>query len=214
MAAKQGRATVPRLLWLALAVLPPLLLLSSCNQPQSPDAPKLCRAPVGATQLDVDPDDSPETPWPKPHGEQLVVYFETGDLSERYAGLVGEAAQIWSRSACLNSVAAARCPAEANCVAIREKSSARDNTDGEFSGRDKDGVRQGGRITLYTRLLDRASDNGALATIVHEMGHALGLVHRKAPQDVMNAYTSDDTNPIPDSTDFYNLAVIYDEPEP
>ena len=64
-------------------------------------------------------------------------------------------------------------------------------------------------ITLYTALLDKESDNGALATIVHEMGHALGLVHRMQPGTVMNATTDDHTDPTPDETDYANLRAIY-----
>lgn len=64
-------------------------------------------------------------------------------------------------------------------------------------------------ITLYTGLLDKSTDNGALATVVHEMGHALGLVHRKDPDSVMNAQTGDQTNPVPDATDYANLVVVY-----
>ena len=70
-------------------------------------------------------------------------------------------------------------------------------------------MRRSNTITLYTALLDDASDNGALATIVHEMGHALGLVHRLDRDSVMNAETDDDTDPTPDAVDFANLAVIY-----
>ncbi len=64
-------------------------------------------------------------------------------------------------------------------------------------------------ITLYTRLLDQTTDNGALATVVHEMGHVFGLPHRLNRSDVLNAVTGDDTNPVPDAVDFINLAVIY-----
>ncbi|MFD1210918.1 matrixin family metalloprotease [Arthrobacter sp. GCM10027362] len=154
--------------------------------------------------------DSPETPWPKPDGEELLLYFETSGLSERYARMVGEAARIWSESPCLHAVAVPACPAEGNCVTVEEEfSGGGRHTDGEFAGRDSGGVREGGRITLYTRLLDETSDKGTLATVVHELGHALGLVHRKDDSDVMNAVTDDSTDPVPDSTNFYNLAVIY-----
>jgi predicted Zn-dependent protease len=62
---------------------------------------------------------------------------------------------------------------------------------------------------LYTRELDKESDNGALVTIVHEIGHALGLTHRTNKNDVMNANTSDSTNVNPDNLDFANLLAIY-----
>lgn len=203
-----GRGRFARL---AAAALLSSLLLPACSGPESADAPATCETPAGARTLDVDHGDSPETPWPKPDGEELLVYFETSGLSERYAGMVEEAAGIWSGSPCLNAVAVPACPAEGNCVAVEEEySGGGRNTDGEFTGWDSGGVREGGRITLYTRLLGETSDNGALATVVHELGHALGLVHRKDGSDVMNAFTDDGTDPVPDSTNFYNLAVIYD----
>lgn len=57
--------------------------------------------------------------------------------------------------------------------------------------------------------MDQAADNGALATVVHEMGHAIGLDHRLAPTDVMNSVTDDATNPTPDAVDFSNLVASY-----
>lgn len=185
------------------------LLLSACSPQQQLDAPETCQRAPGARQMDVDHEDTPETPWPRNNGEEVLVHFETSGLSGRYVEMVEKAAQIWSESPCLIAVAVTACADEDNCVAMEEEFSGGRNTDGEFSGFDRNGVREGGRITLYTRILDRASDNGALVTITHEMGHALGLVHRQTKGDLMNATTNDATNAIPDSINFYNLAVIY-----
>jgi hypothetical protein len=84
-----------------------------------------------------------------------------------------------------------------------------DDTDGESDSDDRGGVRRSNTITLYTALLDEESDEGALATIVHEMGHTFGLVHRLDPDSVMNAETDDSTDPVPDAIDFANLVVVY-----
>jgi hypothetical protein len=185
------------------------LLLSACSPQQQLDAPETCQRAPGASQVDVDLEDTPETPWPRNNGEEVLVHFETSGLSGRYVGMVEKAAQIWSESPCLIAVAVTTCAEEDNCVAVEEKFSGGRNTDGEFSSFDLNGVREGGRITLYTRILDRASDNGALVTITHEMGHAVGLVHRRTKGDLMNATTNDATDAIPDGINFYNLAVIY-----
>jgi hypothetical protein len=169
-----------------------------------------CVAAPGAVQQDVDPDDTPEAPWPHVAGEGIVVHFAVGGLSARYAGLVEEAAGIWARSSCVETVVVDACPPESNCstVVTRERGGGRD-TDGESDSDDRGGVRRSNTITLYTSLLDEASDNGALATTVHEMGHALGLVHRLDRDSVMNAETDDSTDPVPDEIDFGNLVVIY-----
>ena len=82
-----------------------------------------CTAAPGAEQQDVDPDDSPETPWPHVRGERVVVHFATGGLPARYAGLVDQAAGIWAQSPCVEPVAVNVCPPESNCstVVVRER---------------------------------------------------------------------------------------------
>jgi hypothetical protein len=139
----------------------------------------------------------------------LVVEFATGQLSARYAGFVAEAAAIWSESPCLNAVAVQACSTGSNCVVLAEDASRSRNTDGEMEWEDSGDYMGSATITLYTRPLDRATDNGALATVVHEMGHALGLDHRLARTDVMHSVTDNSTNPTPDDVNFSNLVAIY-----
>ncbi len=169
-----------------------------------------CRADPDAELEDIDEEDSPESPWAHTVGRETVVYFETGELTQRYAGLVRKAAAAWSRSPCIDARAVDECPARSNCSTIALRKEEGDGeTDGESKGRDRNGVRQSNELIFYTGLLDKSSDNGALATVTHEMGHALGLVHRRDKDDLMNAYTDDDTDPVPDEVDFHNLLVIY-----
>ena len=195
------------------------MVASACSpspDPAGPEAvaqPNECALLRGGGQQDADPEDTPEKPWPHTDGVGVTVYFETTGLSGRYERLVQDAASIWSASPCIEAVAIEECKDGVNCVSVKEKSSSKDRgTDGEFSGRGRGESRSGGTITLYTELLDRSSDNGALATVVHEMGHALGLVHRKSRDSVMNKKTNDKTNAVPDAIDFKNLAVIYGTP--
>ena len=169
-----------------------------------------CVAPPGAEQQDLDADDSPEVAWPHTPGGRVVVHFAVAGLPDRYAALVGEAAGLWARSPCVGPVVVDACPAEANCSAVvaRERGED-DDTDGESDSDDRGGVRRSNTITLYTALLDDESGEGALPTIVHEMGHTFGLVHRLDPDSVMNAETDDSTDPVPDAIDFANLVVVY-----
>ncbi|WP_146069253.1 matrixin family metalloprotease [Arthrobacter sp. ZGTC412] len=180
----------------------------------APEAhPKECALLRGGVQQDMDPEDTPEKPWPHTDGAGVTVIFETTGLSDRYERLVQDAASIWSASPCIEALPAAECKDVGNCVSVKEEFASNDGgTDGVFSGRDSGTYRSGGTITLYTRLLDRSTDNRALATIVHEMGHAFGLVHRLDRDSVMNETTNGTTNPVPDAIDFTNLAVIYGAP--
>lgn len=189
------------------------LLLTSCGaaggQKGPAFGPSNCEAPAGARVQDIDPDDSPVKSWQKPAGAELVVEFETDRLSERYAGMVTEAATIWSKSSCVDAVAVQTCSDGANCVSMEEDSGRSRNSDGEMSWQSSGGYMQSASIILYTMPLEQTTDNGVLATIVHEMGHALGLDHRLERSDVMNSVTGNNTNPVPDSVDFANLAAIY-----
>ena len=169
-----------------------------------------CVVSATAQQQDRDPEDSAETPFARPPGKKLLVHFVNAGAPDRYWKLLGSAAAIWSTSPCVQAVLVESCPAGANCVRLRaEPTSDDEDTDGEFSGDEQGGVRVGGTLTVFTDLMDESSDNGALATIVHELGHAFGLVHRLDEDDVMNAWTDDDTHPVPDRVDFDNLLVIY-----
>jgi hypothetical protein len=170
-----------------------------------------CVAPPGAVMQDVDPEDEPEVPFAKVAGQKITVFFQNSNASERYLNMVKTGAATWSQSPCIDAEVVDVCPEDSNCVTVRTKrrSEDDDDTDGELEGDDHHGVRRGGTLTIFTGLMDKESDNGALATIVHEMGHAFGLVHRNDEDDLMNADTDDDTNPVPDSIDFENLLVLY-----
>ncbi len=83
------------------------------------------------------------------------------------------------------------------------------DTDGTFTGRERGEVRVGGTVSINLTMFADMSADERLATITHELGHALGLVHRLDRRSLMNAVTGPRTRTAPDEVDFHNLRVIY-----
>ncbi len=184
-------------------------LTSSCTHRPTPAAPPTaCVARAGATLQDVDPGDLPEKPWRRDGAEARVV-FETSGLPVRYRHLVDRGAQLWSASPCVDAVTAPRCAAGDHCVHVVEQRTDGEDSDGEFTSHDGPRYRREGTITLYTDVLGTESDDEALVTVVHEMGHALGLRHRRDPRSVMHPDSGEGTGPAPDAVDLANLATLY-----
>jgi hypothetical protein len=173
-----------------------------------------CTAQRGTAEQDVDTDDSDEAAWARVPGQPATVYFETGALPQRYARFVEQGAAAWSRGPCVKAVAVGRCPVAVGCTTVRTAAGKGDDgeTDGDSEGTQAGGVRVANAIRLYPELLDDSSDNGALVTVTHEMGHALGLRHRQQSNTLMNAETGDDTPAEPDDVDYGNLLAIYGTP--
>lgn len=214
----RSRVTVAAAVVVALAVVVVVVVASGLggrlgipDVPGGAPADGTCTAAAGARESDVDTDDSEEYPWAREPGQKATVYFETGALPARYAEYVEQGAQLWSRSACVQAVAVARCPAGANCSTVVVAPGRGDDgeTDGESEGTERGDVRVANVIRLYPAQLAETTDNGVLVTVVHEMGHALGLRHRLDPDAMMNASTGDDTDPAPDGVDFANLVAVY-----
>lgn len=169
-----------------------------------------CSAPSSATLQDtVEDDEDYEGLWPHTPGQRITVYFAYGTLPARYANFVKTGAQLWSRSPCVNAVAVPACPSGGNCSNVTVEPRAEDDSDGNSDSVDRKGVRRSNTLTLYTDYQDKATDSGALATTVHEMGHALGLMHRNNKQSVMYEDTINMTNAVPDPVDYQNLIALY-----
>jgi hypothetical protein len=206
-----------------LAALSLIALCSACGGGTNPpirDTPTNgvgCVAPADTHMQDVARRDSKETPFSKAGSGPLTVYFENVNLSASLWSELQQAAEIWSRSPCVKAIAVAQCPPSSNCVQVGQYYSGEGQTgraldrhsDGAFMGEESDGCRTGGVIDLNLDLINEETPQGSLATIVHEMGHAFGLQHRKNKTDVMNARTTDNTSPIPDKVDFDNLCALY-----
>lgn len=195
-----------------LAVVLTGALASSCaHRPAArpADPPTACVARRGATLLDVDPGDRPEKPWRRDGDAKARVVFETSGLPVRYRHMVVRGAELWSASPCIDAVTAPRCAAGDHCVHVVERRADGEDSDGEFASHDGPRYRREGTITLYTDVLGTEGDEEALVTVVHEMGHALGLRHRRDPGSVMHPDSGAGTSPTPDAVDLTNLVTTY-----
>ena len=56
-----------------------------------------CVVSATAKQQDQDPEDSAETPFARPPGKKVLVYFANAGAPARYWKLLGSAAAIWSK---------------------------------------------------------------------------------------------------------------------
>ncbi|MGQ0465205.1 MAG: matrixin family metalloprotease [Sporichthyaceae bacterium] len=202
------------------AVLAAGVLAAACSGSASLGAADAsCGRSPDAEQRDVDYEDSPETPFGQSGpGEPVAVRFENANLEPDLWAQVGQAVELWSPSRCLQ-LDTGTCTGDVGCVRVRAHSAEELNglvptedwtdTDGLFDGENRGAARIGGTITLNLTLFDEMNANGRLVTIAHEMGHAFGLRHRRDDDAMMNADTSDETDPRPDRTDFANLRAIY-----
>lgn len=168
-----------------------------------------CVVPSGQKLQDQDTSDSAETPW-KRTAPEVIVYFEYGKVIAEHKEYIKKAAEYWGRSDCLDTRAIETCPGGQNCITARSVSGNNGDTDGEFTETGKSGgFRTGGRVDLFTDVLNQEKPNGRLVTTVHEYGHGVGLIHRKDKTKMMNETTDDSMDPEPDEIDYQNLLVIY-----
>lgn len=144
-----------------------------------------------------------------PSGSGLTLYVSTRQLTAEYADYINAAASYWNRSACVDVEVVDTCPAGTNCVQAVTKVIGSGEVDGVFVGHRREGYLVGGELYLYTDVLAHEGYNARLATAVHELGHALGLGHRRDGNDVMAAVTGPYDSPLPDIQDYRNLAVVY-----
>jgi hypothetical protein len=163
-----------------------------------------CVAPAGMTGLiDQDTSDS-QRPWRRPPGSKVQINFVVDkSITPEWRADLEHGAEAWSKSPCLDTRIVDSCPSGGNCVSVSSLDSM--DADGNFDAVEKDGFTTGGKITLLNKLNKNQRRNVA----VHEMGHAVGLVHRKTAHVMMNEDTFDDIFD-PDPTDYKNLLFSYD----
>jgi hypothetical protein len=187
------------------------------NPPSSTPAPgsskyAACVAPSGMTALiDQDKSDS-QKPWRIPPGsDHAEVWFNAAPLDAKavqagwtqsvYLDYLRNGRDVWNQSPCLdvhvvqlegNYRGLDQCPAGKNCVPIVIGDGGGD--DGNFNARESDGFTIGGDIQVLRKLsanTDSKGCNERKNVVAHEMGHAVGLVHRRG-RVLMNGDTYGD----------------------
>lgn len=149
-------------------------------------------------------------PWKRQGTSQTTVYFAYGSIPPEYKADVIASAKRWSVSACIEAKAVKSCPKGKNCTTITFKKSGGTNVNGKTRRYFEGKYISEARIALNS--VNTKNDAPAklerLSTIAHEMGHALGLDHRKTPGSLMAGSKNDDYTK-PDKIDFQNLRVMY-----
>lgn len=174
----------------------------SCEPSEGGPPADECVAPSGLKLQDQDLTDS-QLPWKRTGKQKVVIFFETNDVDAEFLEHMKKGAENWNKSPCLDVRLVDRCPAGANCVTVSAPN-ADSEDDGNFDAEEKGGFTLGGHIDVTTGL----SRGERLNVMIHEMGHAVGLRHRKTEHVLMNGDTYDDVF-VSDPIDYQNLLVLY-----
>ena len=198
---------------LALVVVVMLAMLTSCSsakaREQHPASPvsqssgattNACVAPAGLALQDQDRSDH-QAPWKRNGAAKVVITFETKNVPPDWVAEMQKGVAAWNKSPCLDIGLVQTCQPKTNCVTV---SVAPESADGNFDAVESGGFTVRGHIEYSNSLTDGAKTN----VVIHEMGHAVGLAHRKTEHVLMNGDTYDDVF-YPDQIDFENLLVLY-----
>ena len=200
---------------LAFPLVVTLALLTSCSSakvpqyrpassvPQPSAAGDACDAPEGVALQDQDRSDH-QVPWKRNGAAKVVINFETRNLTPDWVAEMQKGVAAWNRSPCLDTRLVQTCQSNTNCVTVSVASESTVGADGNFHAVESGGFTVGGHIDYSSSLTGGAKTNAA----IHEMGHAVGLAHRKTEDVLMNEETYDDVFD-PDLIDYQNLLVLY-----
>jgi predicted Zn-dependent protease len=135
---------------------------------------------------------------------KVVITFETKDVPPDWVAEMQKGVAAWNESPCLDTKLVQSCQPKTNCVTVSVAPESAVRGDGNFNAVESGGFTVRGHIDYSSSLTDGAKTNVA----IHEMGHAVGLAHRKTEHVLMNGDTYDDVF-YPDQIDFENLLVLY-----
>jgi hypothetical protein len=199
-----------------LVVVVMLAMLTSCSSAkareqhpaapvsQPPGAPTdACVAPAGLALQDQDRNDH-QAPWKRNGAAKVVITFETKNVPPDWVAEMQKGVAAWNKSPCLDIGLVQTCQPKTNCVTVSVVPKSAMGSDGNFDAVESGGFTVRGHIEYSNSLTDGAKTN----VVIHEMGHAVGLAHRKTEHVLMNGDTYDDVF-YPDQIDFENLLVLY-----
>src|SRR4029450_2760139 len=201
---------------LAFPLVVTLALLASCSSTKDPQygpassvpqpsaaTADACVAPEGVALQDQDRSDH-QGPWKRNGAAKVVITFEIRNLTPEWGGEMQKGVAAWNRSPCLDTRLVQTCQSDTNCVTVSVAPESTVGADGNFHAVESGGFTVGGHIDYSSSLTGGAKTNVA----IHEMGHAIGLAHRKTEHVLMNEETYDDVFD-PDLIDYQNLLVLY-----
>jgi hypothetical protein len=141
-------------------------------------------------------------PWKRNGAPKVMINFETRAVPAGWVADMQRGVVAWNQSPCLDIKLVDACVPDSNCVTVTVGDA--DGDDGNFDAVELDGFTVGGHIDLS----DALSGGERTNVTIHEMGHAVGLAHRRTERVLMNGDTYDDVFD-PDATDQENLLVLY-----